>query len=275
AAGRNPTGLAGGRVAPWGGNARLGGRELFVVEADEFDRAFLSLAPTVAVVNNVEADHLECYGTVQALEDAFVQFAGRARRVIAGADDAGAGRVAARVSGPVWRGGVGRGAGVRRAAPGPARGGGVSAAPLFAHGAARRGAGPRAGGGGRGGGGAGVWCPGTADPRRDGGPRGARRGPGGGDDGGSAGARGADRARGAHGAGGRRRLYAGGGGHHRSGARTPASVGAGSERGRGREGALRHGRRAKIVLLAVGGAAALAAWLGGPALLSRVAYFRV
>src|SRR3989441_594339 len=91
AAGRNPTGLAGGRVAPWGGNARLGGRELFVVEADEFDRAFLSLAPTVAVVNNVEADHLECYGTVQALEDAFVQFAGRARRVIAGADDAGAG----------------------------------------------------------------------------------------------------------------------------------------------------------------------------------------
>src|SRR5439155_945671 len=80
AAGRNPTGLAGGRVAPWGGNARLGGRDLFVVEADEFDRAFLSLAPTVAVVNNVEADHLECYGTVQALEDAFAQFAGVARR---------------------------------------------------------------------------------------------------------------------------------------------------------------------------------------------------
>src|SRR5437899_1586066 len=117
AAGRNPTGLAGGRVAPWGGNARLGGRELFVVEADEFDRAFLSLAPTVAVVNNVEADHLECYGTVQALEDAFVQFAGRARRVIAGADDAGAGRVAARVSVPVWRVGLARDADVRIADP--------------------------------------------------------------------------------------------------------------------------------------------------------------
>src|SRR3989454_4447516 len=119
AAGRNPTGLAGGRVAPWGGNARLGGRELFVVEADEFDRAFLSLAPTVAVVNNVEADHLECYGTVQALEDAFVQFAGRARRVIAGADDAGAGPAAARMSGAVWRVGVARDAGVR--IPGPQR----------------------------------------------------------------------------------------------------------------------------------------------------------
>src|SRR2546427_1328585 len=117
AAGRNPTGLAGGRVAPWGGNARLGGRELFVVEADEFDRAFLSLAPTVAVVNHVEADHLECYGTVQALEDAFMQFAGRARRVIAGADDAGAGRVAARVSVPVWRVGLARDADVRIADP--------------------------------------------------------------------------------------------------------------------------------------------------------------
>src|SRR5881296_4159737 len=93
AAGRNPTGLAGGRVAAWGGNARIGGRELFVVEADEFDRAFLSLAPTVAVVNNVEADHLECYGTVQALEDAFVQFANWGGRVIVGADDQGADRI--------------------------------------------------------------------------------------------------------------------------------------------------------------------------------------
>src|SRR5256885_4018039 len=62
AAGRDPTGLAGGRVASWGGNARVGGRELYVVEADEFDRAFLSLEPTVAVVNNVEAGHLEGYG---------------------------------------------------------------------------------------------------------------------------------------------------------------------------------------------------------------------
>src|SRR5437667_4190011 len=66
AAGRDPTGLAGGRVATWGGNARAGsgagGSRLYVVEADEFDRAFLALRPTVAVVNNVEADHLGCYG---------------------------------------------------------------------------------------------------------------------------------------------------------------------------------------------------------------------
>src|SRR5213595_1372287 len=92
AAGRNPTGLAGGRVARWGGNARVGGRELYVVEADEYDRAFLSLRPTVAVVNNVEADHLECYGSIEALEEAFADFAGRAARVIVGGDDAGADR---------------------------------------------------------------------------------------------------------------------------------------------------------------------------------------
>src|SRR5213593_2914356 len=105
AAGRNPTGLA-------------GGRELFVVEADEFDRAFLSLAPTVAVVNNVEADHLECYdGSVAALEQGFAEFAGRARRVIVGGDDAGALRIGAAVRVPVWRVGLAADADVRIAAP--------------------------------------------------------------------------------------------------------------------------------------------------------------
>src|SRR3989441_6264910 len=108
AAGRDPMGLAGGRVARWGGNARLGGRELYVVEADEFDRAFLSLAPTVAVVTNVEADHLECYGgSVTALEQAFVEFAGRARRGIVGGDDPGAGRGAGAGEGPGWARGLG------------------------------------------------------------------------------------------------------------------------------------------------------------------------
>src|SRR4029077_3049638 len=111
AAGRDPTGLAGGRVARWGGNARVGGRELFVVEADEYDRAFLSLAPDIAVVNNVEADHLECYdGSVAVLEQAFAQFAGGARRVISGGDDPGAQRVMTAVRAPVWRVGLGAGA---------------------------------------------------------------------------------------------------------------------------------------------------------------------
>lgn len=113
AAGRDPTGLAGGRVASWGGNARLGGTELFVVEADEYDRSFLSLSPTVAVVNNVEADHLECYGSVAALESAFVEYADRARQVIVGGDDAGAVRVARALSKPVWRLGLAPDADVR------------------------------------------------------------------------------------------------------------------------------------------------------------------
>src|SRR5437762_12087619 len=113
AAGRNPTGLAGGRVAAWGGNARIGGDELYVVEADEYDKAFLSLRPTVAVVNNVEADHLECYGSMAALEEAFADFAGRAARVIVGGDDAGADRVALKLEAPVWRVGHGATADVR------------------------------------------------------------------------------------------------------------------------------------------------------------------
>lgn len=103
AAGRNPTGLAGGRVAAWHGNVRIGGRDLFVAEADEFDRAFLSLVPTIAVVTNVEADHLECYGTLEALEGAFVEFARRATRLVVGADDAGALRVARAAGVPAWR----------------------------------------------------------------------------------------------------------------------------------------------------------------------------
>lgn len=107
AAGREPTGLAGGRVAQWGGNARIGGDALFVVEADEYDRAFLELQPTVAVITNVEADHLEIYGTLSAIEDAFVEFGGRARVTLIGTDDPGAARVAARLKSEVWRYGTG------------------------------------------------------------------------------------------------------------------------------------------------------------------------
>ncbi|MEO8294280.1 MAG: UDP-N-acetylmuramate--L-alanine ligase [Gemmatimonadota bacterium] len=94
AAGLEPTGLAGGRVPEWGGNARLAGDQLFVVEADEYDKAFLTLTPTIAIVNNVEADHLECYGSLAALEASFAEFAGRAGSAFFGANDAGARRVA-------------------------------------------------------------------------------------------------------------------------------------------------------------------------------------
>jgi len=90
AAGLDPTGLAGGRVGTWGGNARPGSDSLFVVEADEYDKAFLELEPTIAVVTNVEPEHLECYnGSAAELESAFTEFAGRAETAIIGcADDA-------------------------------------------------------------------------------------------------------------------------------------------------------------------------------------------
>jgi len=108
AAGFAVTGIAGGRVEAWGGNARIGGEDLFVVEADEYDQAFLTLHPTIAVVNNVEADHLECYGSLEALEHAFVTFAGRATRALVGNDSPGAERVASRLSpGKTWRFGPG------------------------------------------------------------------------------------------------------------------------------------------------------------------------
>jgi UDP-N-acetylmuramate--alanine ligase len=106
AGGLNPTGIAGGRVSTWGGNARVAGDQLFVLEADEFDKAFLTLHPDVAVVNNVEPDHLECYGSMAALEEAFVEFAGRARVAIISADDSGARKVGERVATTVRRFGV-------------------------------------------------------------------------------------------------------------------------------------------------------------------------
>src|SRR5919107_2190821 len=113
AAGLNPTGIAGGRVSAWGGNARVAGAELFVVEADEFDKAFLTLHPAVAVVNNVEPDHLECYGSMAALEDAFVEFAGRAPVAVVSADDPGAQGIASRLKTKVIRFGLEPGADVR------------------------------------------------------------------------------------------------------------------------------------------------------------------
>jgi len=113
AAGLAPTGLAGGRVAEWGGNARLDGDALFVVEADEYDQAFLALSPAVAVVNNVEADHLECYGSMVALEEAFATFAGRARVRLVGADDPGAAKLARRLGAGTLRFGLDPSAEVR------------------------------------------------------------------------------------------------------------------------------------------------------------------
>ena len=95
AAGLDPTALVGGRVTAWGGNARAGGSDLYVVEADEYDRSFLTLRPTLAVITSVEPEHLDTYTTLAELEAAFDEFVGFVPgegRVIACVDDSGARR---------------------------------------------------------------------------------------------------------------------------------------------------------------------------------------
>lgn len=94
AAGVSPTGLAGGRVPNWHGNLRAGDGTVFVVEADEYDRSFLALTPTIAVVTNVEPDHLDIYTDLADIRSAFEQFLAPARAVVVCADDAGAAALA-------------------------------------------------------------------------------------------------------------------------------------------------------------------------------------
>jgi UDP-N-acetylmuramate--alanine ligase len=73
-AGRDPTFVVGGVIAGLETNARAGGGELFVIEADEYDRTFLSLKPQVAVVTIVEHDHPDCYPTFDDFRAAFEEF---------------------------------------------------------------------------------------------------------------------------------------------------------------------------------------------------------
>jgi UDP-N-acetylmuramate--alanine ligase len=73
-AGLDPTAFVGGNVPGWGGGLRSGGDRIFVVEADEYDRSFHTLRPDVAVVTTLEADHLDVYGSLQAIEEAFLTF---------------------------------------------------------------------------------------------------------------------------------------------------------------------------------------------------------
>jgi UDP-N-acetylmuramate--alanine ligase len=76
-AGLDPTAVVGGKLNALGSNAKLGKGQLMVVEADESDGSFLRLSPAIAVVTNVDPEHLDYYGTVEALQQAFVDFADR------------------------------------------------------------------------------------------------------------------------------------------------------------------------------------------------------
>jgi len=77
-AGLDPTVIVGGKLKGLGGsNARLGEGEWIVLEADEYDRSFLQLLPSIAIITNVEADHLDIYDDLDDIKGAFIEFANK------------------------------------------------------------------------------------------------------------------------------------------------------------------------------------------------------
>jgi UDP-N-acetylmuramate--alanine ligase len=76
-AGLDPTAVIGGRVSVFGGNARLGHGKYLVAEADESDRSFLRLRPQLAVMTNIDREHMDAYRDFADLQNAFVDFANR------------------------------------------------------------------------------------------------------------------------------------------------------------------------------------------------------
>ena len=89
-AGLDPTAVIGGRLSAFGSNARLGRGEYMVAEADESDRSFLMLWPSIAVITNIDYEHMESYGSLMDLQQAFCDFANKVPfygSVVACADD--------------------------------------------------------------------------------------------------------------------------------------------------------------------------------------------
>ncbi len=110
-AGLDPTVIIGGRLNALGSNARLGQGDYLVAEADESDGSFLCLFPQVAVITNVDADHLDFYPHLAAIETAFAEFANRVPfygLVVACGDDPGVRRVLPRIKRPVQTYGFGQ-----------------------------------------------------------------------------------------------------------------------------------------------------------------------
>jgi UDP-N-acetylmuramate--alanine ligase len=92
--GADPSFVNGGVIQSIGTSAAAGSGELFVIEADESDRSFLLYDKAVALVTNVDADHLDLYGSHEAFDEAFVEFTSTARElVVISSDDPGAVRV--------------------------------------------------------------------------------------------------------------------------------------------------------------------------------------
>jgi len=97
--GVSPSFVNGGVIQGLGTSSGTGSDDVFVVEADESDGSFLLYSTAVALITNVDADHLDHYGTHEAFDDAFVEFASKASEaVVVSSDDAGAVRVTERLT---------------------------------------------------------------------------------------------------------------------------------------------------------------------------------
>jgi UDP-N-acetylmuramate--alanine ligase len=116
-AGLDPTFVIGGRLNSAGANAKLGTGEYIVVEADESDASFLNLLPVMAVVTNIDADHMETYGhDFERLKSAFVEFLHRMPfygTAIVCSDDPGVQSILSQLERPVTTYGLNQGAQVR------------------------------------------------------------------------------------------------------------------------------------------------------------------
>ena len=71
----DPTLIVGGLVQNLDTNSKLGNGDLIVVEADEYDKSFLQIKPTIAIITNIEKEHMDCYENLEDLKSSFVQFA--------------------------------------------------------------------------------------------------------------------------------------------------------------------------------------------------------
>lgn len=99
ALGQQPSFVNGGVISSIGASSAHGDGELFVIEADESDGSFLLYDTAIALITNVDPDHLDHYGSVEAVEDAFVKFAHDASEfVVISSDDSGAQRVSSRIT---------------------------------------------------------------------------------------------------------------------------------------------------------------------------------
>ncbi len=76
-AGHDPTVIVGGRLKTFGSSARLGRSDFFVAEADESDKTFLKIYPTIAVITNIDREHLNCYKDFEELKSSFITYANK------------------------------------------------------------------------------------------------------------------------------------------------------------------------------------------------------